>query len=279
MGRVIAAGSRKAIGPFRAVVRGIVAIPMAPVVVLAALASRLAAALAAAARDARGWCGDQCRSSRSNSGQPRCGRGATRAAVRARPLRDQRAVGLRPLLRRIPAARTRFDPLRAYMVFLWVLAGADMYLCFFDGGFLRERHCGGWSCRCCGSPASASSSRPTGGTSPCRDTSGWPRNGCLGGLSEDRARVGGSAGGSGQFAHWASLVVRNYQYGYLPRWDVLWPTQIAIDAQLWSPAGEPGEGDGRDGEVVVVHAPNHRQSRARTGSSRPSRSSAPRVWR
>src|SRR5207253_2567252 len=29
-----------------------------------------------------------------------------------------------------------FDPLRAYAVFLWVLRSADVYLSYFDGGFL-----------------------------------------------------------------------------------------------------------------------------------------------
>ena len=36
-----------------------------------------------------------------------------------------------------------------------------------------------------------------------------------------------------EFARWANLVIRNYQYGFMPRWDVLWPTQIAIDADRW----------------------------------------------
>jgi len=54
-------------------------------------------------------------------------------------------------------------------------------------------------------------------------------------------------------------VIRNYQYGYLPRWDVLWPTQIAIDSDYWQDEPPAGGADGRAGEVVVVHAPNHRR--------------------
>ena len=56
----------------------------------------------------------------------------------------------------------------------------------------------------------------------------------------------------------ADAIVRNINPGYLPRWDVLWPNQFAIDVEAWAPAGEKGRADGRDGEVVVVHAPNHR---------------------
>jgi hypothetical protein len=56
----------------------------------------------------------------------------------------------------------------------------------------------------------------------------------------------------------ADVVVRNVNPGYQPRWDVLWPNQFAIDVEAWAPTGEKSRADGRDGEVVVVHAPNHR---------------------
>jgi glycosyltransferase involved in cell wall biosynthesis len=56
----------------------------------------------------------------------------------------------------------------------------------------------------------------------------------------------------------ADAIVRNINPGYLPRWDILWPNQFAIDVDAWKPAGEKAGADGRDGEVVVVHAPNHR---------------------
>ena len=55
----------------------------------------------------------------------------------------------------------------------------------------------------------------------------------------------------------ADVVVRNIQPGYLPRWDVLWPTQLAIDVEAWQPEEvEPGRAHGD--ELVVVHASNHR---------------------
>ena len=57
---------------------------------------------------------------------------------------------------------------------------------------------------------------------------------------------------------WADLVVRNYQYGFLPRFDVVWPTQIAIDTDQWAPATEQPNSKEPPDEVVVVHAPNHR---------------------
>lgn len=51
----------------------------------------------------------------------------------------------------------------------------------------------------------------------------------------------------------ADVVVRNVQPGYLPRWDVLWPAQLAIDTDEWAPS-DPPAGD----EVVVAHPSNHR---------------------
>ncbi len=60
------------------------------------------------------------------------------------------------------------------------------------------------------------------------------------------------------YCEWADLVVSNYhQLGYQPRSDVLWPTILAIDTERW-PEAPPGDGDGRNGPVTVVHAPNHR---------------------
>jgi glycosyltransferase involved in cell wall biosynthesis len=56
----------------------------------------------------------------------------------------------------------------------------------------------------------------------------------------------------------ADLVVRNLQVGYLPRADVIWPQQVAVDTDLWAGDGKTSLADGRHDEVVVVHAPNHR---------------------
>jgi hypothetical protein len=56
----------------------------------------------------------------------------------------------------------------------------------------------------------------------------------------------------------ADLVIRNLQVGYLPRSDVVWPQQVAVDTDLWRGDGTASAADGHNGEVVVVHAPNHR---------------------
>jgi hypothetical protein len=68
-----------------------------------------------------------------------------------------------------------------------------------------------------------------------------------------------------EFARWANLVIRNYQYGFMPRYDVLWPTQIAIDSDLWQAEPAESDADGHTGEVVVVHATNHRRIKGSDG--------------
>jgi glycosyltransferase involved in cell wall biosynthesis len=158
-----------------------------------------------------------------------------------------------------------FEPLRAYVAFLRVLRGADVYLSYFDGGFLADtalRRLELPLLRLAGkriivSPYGSDIAVPghlaVAEDALLRDYPEFAANG-------DRVRRRVES-----FARWANLIVRNYQYGYLPRWDVLWPTQIAIDAEQWRPAGMPGETDGHDGEVVVVHASNHRNIKGTDG--------------
>lgn len=42
------------------------------------------------------------------------------------------------------------------------------------------------------------------------------------------------------------------------RWDALMPSHIFLDINLWQRKSELGTGDGRNGKVVICHAPNHR---------------------
>jgi glycosyltransferase involved in cell wall biosynthesis len=152
-----------------------------------------------------------------------------------------------------------FDPLRAYAVFLWVLRSAEVYLSYFDGGFLRGtalRRLELPLLRLAGkrlivSPYGSDIAVPGHlGVAEQRLLEDYPL------IARDGDRVRRRVL---EFARWADLVIRNYQYGFMPRWDILWPTQIAIDAERWLSASAPGEGDGRSGEVVIVHAPNHRR--------------------
>lgn len=151
-----------------------------------------------------------------------------------------------------------FDPFRSYAVFLWVLRTADVYLSYFDGGFLTEtglrsvelpllRLAGK---RIVVSPYGSDIAVPGHlGVAEAPLLRDYPQ------IAEGGPRVRKRVL---SFTRWANLVVRNYQYGFLPRWDVLWPTQIGIDAEQWSAQPSASQSDGHGGEVTVVHAPNHR---------------------
>jgi glycosyltransferase involved in cell wall biosynthesis len=152
-----------------------------------------------------------------------------------------------------------FDALRAYAVFLWVLSIADVYLCYFDGGFLQGtalRRLELWLLRLAGKCTIVS---PYGSDIAVPGHLGIPESRQLEDYPELLEQATQTRGRVLEFARAANLVVRNYQYGFLPRWDVLWPTQIAIDTAIWRPMTSPSDADGHSGEVVVIHAPNHRR--------------------
>jgi len=151
-----------------------------------------------------------------------------------------------------------FEPWRDFLVFAWALRAADVFMLFFDGGFLRYtalqwleapllRLAGK---RIVVSPYGADIAVP-GYLGVWEDAM----------LADYPATVTRAPLVRRRVDHWsryADAIVRNVNPGYQPRWDVLWPNQFAIDVDAWAPIGPKGTADGRDGEVVVVHAPNHR---------------------
>jgi len=151
------------------------------------------------------------------------------------------------------------DVIRDFFVFVWALHRADVFFAYFDGGYLAGTGLRSLECRLLRLAGKKLVLFPYGGDIAVVGEIGIMETALLTDYPE---LVRSSPDKRRRILHlcrWADLVVRNHQYGFLPRADVLWPTQIAIDAQQWSPAdvAAPG-GDGRDGEVVVLHAPNHR---------------------
>jgi glycosyltransferase involved in cell wall biosynthesis len=151
-----------------------------------------------------------------------------------------------------------FDPWRDYLVFAWALRHADVMMQFFDGGFLRHTamrwldapllHLAGK--RLVVSPYGSDFAVPGHlGIWEAQMLADYPDTTRLAPLV--RRRVD-------NLCRHADVVVRNINTGYQPRWDVVWPNQFAIDVEAWAPVGEKGRANGRDGHVVVVHAPNHR---------------------
>ena len=158
-----------------------------------------------------------------------------------------------------------FDPLRGYAVFLWVLRNFEVYLAYFDGGFLR-----GTALRRLELPLLRLAGKkiivsPYGGDIAVPGHLGVAEERLLEdypSIARDGERVRRRVL---EFARWANLVIRNYQYGFMPRADILWPTQIAIDSDLWQAEPAESDADGHTGEVVVVHATNHRRIKGSDG--------------
>jgi hypothetical protein len=165
-------------------------------------------------------------------------------------------------LRGWPLAQLIRDP----VVFAWALLHADVFLTTLDGGLLRAarplRQLEAPLLRLAGKKLVVS---PYGtdilvtgeigpAEAPLVEDYPWipERNAAV------RRRVD-------HFARWSNVVVRNWQFGYLPRWDVVWPTQLGIDTERWSdrrpdapPGAAGGDAPSGGGEVVILHAPNHR---------------------
>jgi glycosyltransferase involved in cell wall biosynthesis len=151
-----------------------------------------------------------------------------------------------------------FEPFRDYLVFAWVLRHADIVSTFFDGGFLSGTAVRSWEGRLLHlagkrlivSPFGSDIAVP-GFLGPYEEAMGVDYPDVIARGQQTRARVD-------WFCRHADVIVRNVQPGYQPRWDVVWPSQLAIDTEAFAPGPADRGGDGHDGAVVVVHAPNHR---------------------
>jgi Glycosyl transferases group 1 len=147
---------------------------------------------------------------------------------------------------------------RPFAVFAWLLIKADIVFSFLDGGFLRYTPLQEVEGRLLKLAGVKLVCFPYGSDVAVPGHIGAAEEPLLRDYPEfvetadrTRARVD-------WFCRWSDVVIRNWQFGYLPRRDVVWTTMLAIDTNEWVSGGPSGEGDGVSGEVVVVHAPNHR---------------------
>jgi hypothetical protein len=153
----------------------------------------------------------------------------------------------------------RADVARDFFVFVWAIRRADVFFWYFDGGYLNGTGLRWLECALLHLAGKKIVLCPYGGDIAVVGEIGAMEPFLLADYPElvdsspaKRRRIV-------HLCHHADLVIRNYQYGFLPRADVLWPTQIAIDVDRWDPADLDALGaDGHAGQVVIVHAPNHR---------------------
>jgi glycosyltransferase involved in cell wall biosynthesis len=151
-----------------------------------------------------------------------------------------------------------WEAVRDFVVFAWGIRNADVFLTFLDGGLLR--HTALW--RLEGPLLRLAGKRlivfPYGSDVAVPGYLGVMELPLLADYPEIATRAESTRHRVDYFCRWANLVVRNHQYGYLPRTDAMWPTQMAVDTELWKGDGRASAADGVNGDVIVVHAPNHR---------------------
>jgi len=153
---------------------------------------------------------------------------------------------------------SKADTLKAYPALGWALLHHDVFTFFFDGGLLGDTPFWWAEAPLLKLAAKKIVMMPYG-----RDIA---VPGYLGPYEEamdvdyplDVGRGPAVRRRVDHFCRRADLVIANLQVGYLPRRDVLWANQIAIDTDLWRPDEGGPEHRNSDDEVVVVHAPNHR---------------------
>lgn len=149
------------------------------------------------------------------------------------------------------------NAIKDYVLFVWALPRYDVFVFFFDGGFLALSPLQQFECRLLklagkkvvltayGSDIAVLGELGTLEEAVVRDYP-WTveRSAAV------RRRVD-------QMSRVADLVVRNMQIGYLPRYDVMWPSQLAVDTDSWHHEGAALR-DTSD-TVTIVHAANHRE--------------------
>jgi len=152
----------------------------------------------------------------------------------------------------------RGERFRDLAFFMWALRHGDVFFRFFDGGFLRFTEFEEWEDRLMKLAGKKLIVSPYGADVAVKGHladvgerlyTDYP---VLEEMSDAiEAQVDRTAAE-------ADLIVRNWQLGYIPRYDVVWLNQLAIDIALWSEPGEDCGFNGSDGPVTILHTPNHR---------------------
>jgi glycosyltransferase involved in cell wall biosynthesis len=151
----------------------------------------------------------------------------------------------------------RLEAVRDYYILAWAMRRADVFLYAFDLGILRQRPLQ-WLeyplLRLAGKKLIVT---PYGGDAAVEGHLGRFEDA----LFADYPELPGLADLFTRRIHhtlrWANVSVRTHGIAYQPDYDVLWVSRLSIDADAWSNGGA-SDHDGRNGPVMVVHAPNHR---------------------
>lgn len=155
----------------------------------------------------------------------------------------------------------RSEQFRSYAMFAWTLRNGDVFLRYFDGGFLRGTALDWWEFRLLRLAGKKLIASPYGGDIAVPGHLGEVEEALFTDYPDLPAHAPTIRRRVLDTLRSADVSVRNYQAGFQPSYNVVWPTQLGIDTDLWSPAQEPSGSNGDDREVVVIHAPNHRATK------------------
>jgi glycosyltransferase involved in cell wall biosynthesis len=150
------------------------------------------------------------------------------------------------------------ERIRSYAMFAWALRRGDVFVRFFDMGFLRNTPLQWWEYPITRLAGKKIIVMPYGGDVAVA--------GYLGDYEEllfaDYPDLPGFADLFKRRIHhslrWTNLSIRTTQLGYQPSSDAICLHLIGVDTEIWRDDVKGSSSDAGDGEVVVVHAPNHR---------------------
>ena len=142
--------------------------------------------------------------------------------------------------------------------FAWTLRRGDVFIRFFDGGFLRPTPLQWLEApllRLAGKKLIVS---PYGSDIAVAGHLGDIENALFTDYPVLRERSPETKRWVLHTSRWANLCVRHHQPGFLPRYDANLPNHFAIDLEEFSDDPSYSDADGSAEPVTVFHAPNHR---------------------
>ncbi len=142
--------------------------------------------------------------------------------------------------------------------FAWTLRRGDVFIRFFDGGFLRHTHLKWLEApllRLAGKKLVVS---PYGSDVAVSGHLGDLEGPLFTDYPTLRDRSDLTKRWVLHTSRWANLCVRHQQPGFVPRFDATLPNHFAIDMDEFGEEPTYSEADGSGDPVTVFHAPNHR---------------------
>lgn len=153
----------------------------------------------------------------------------------------------------------RLSFLKPYFIFIWALTSFDVFVFFFDGGFLAQTPLASFEGQLLRLAGKKIIVTPYGSDIAVAEYLGVFRKAMLESYPQLLVRSEHIKNRVLYFTKWAHFIIKNMQVGFLPKYDFVWPNYFAIDVGLWKNGDYSSTADGHDGEVIVAHSSNHRR--------------------